>query len=137
MAVSTHRARIVWEGGEDVRAHRIEAGDQVIAASSAPEFRGDGTKVDPEEMLVAALSSCHMLWFLAIARKEGFQIASYEDEAEATLDGERFSGATLRPRVGWEGEEPAPDALAEFHDRSHAACFIANSVSFPVEVSLR
>ena len=134
MAVTTHQARLVWEGGEDPRAHRIEMGDQVLAASSAPEFRGDASKSDPEELLVAALSSCHMLWFLALARGAKLRVASYEDSAEATLDGERFSGAVLRPRVGWEGEAPDAEALADLHHHAHQACFISNSVDFPVEV---
>jgi organic hydroperoxide reductase OsmC/OhrA len=137
MAVTTHRARLVWEGGGDRRAHRLELGEQVLAASSAPEFHGDGTKADPEEMLVAAISSCHMLWFLALARKESLRVASYEDDAEGTLDGHCFSGAVLRPRIGWEGAEPDPDTVAGLHHRAHDLCFISNSVNFPVEVDPR
>jgi organic hydroperoxide reductase OsmC/OhrA len=135
MAVSTHHARLVWEGGEDLRAHRIELGEQVLAASSAPGFHGDGAKADPEEMLVGALSSCHMLWFLALARKEKLRVASYEDDAEGTLDGHRLSGAVLRPRVGWEGPAPDADTIADLHHRAHDLCFISNSVTFPVEVA--
>ncbi len=134
MAVSIHRARVVWEGGEDSRAHRIELAGQVLAGSSAPEFGGDGAKADPEELLVAALSSCHMLWFLAYARKDGLRVAAYEDAAEATLDGGSFNGAKLRPKVGWAGEEPSAEALADLHHRAHQACFVSNSVNFPVEV---
>jgi organic hydroperoxide reductase OsmC/OhrA len=134
VAVSTHRARLVWEGGDDRRAHRLELADQVLAASSAPELHGDPARADPEEMLVAALSSCHMLWFLALARERRLRIASYEDEAEGTLDGERFSSAVLRPRVGWEGPPPDPATVAELHHRAHDLCFISNSVNFPVEV---
>jgi organic hydroperoxide reductase OsmC/OhrA len=137
VAVTTHRARLVWEGGEDRRAHRLEMGGQVLAASSAPEFHGDGSKADPEEMLVAAISSCHMLWFLALARKEGLQVASYEDEAEGTLEGHRFTDAVLRPRVGWKGLAPDEDTVADLHHRAHDRCFISNSVNFPVEVEPR
>ena len=66
MEVTTHRARVVWEGGrEDLCAHRVELGEQVLPASSMAAIGGDGSKADPEDMLVAALSSCHMLWFCA------------------------------------------------------------------------
>ena len=76
-----------------------------------------------------------MLWFLGLARKKGFEVASYEDDAEATLDGKRFIAATLRPTVRWAGDPPDPEAIEELHRRSHALCFIANSVEFPVEVA--
>ena len=134
MAVTRHHARVVWEGGEDRRAHRIELADQVLASSAAPEFGGDTTKADPEELIAAALSSCHMLWFLALARKEGFKIAAYEDSAEATLDEDRFTRATLRPRVDWKGDGPDSATLAALHGEAHSRCFVSNSVNFPVEV---
>jgi len=136
MAVTKHHARVVWEGGEeDRRAHRVELADQVLPSSSAPEFGGDTTKSNPEELMAAALSSCHMLWFLALAKKEGFKIAAYEDSAEATLEEDRFIGAVLRPNVEWKGEDrPDAEALAALHAEAHARCFISNSVNFPVEV---
>ncbi len=136
MGVSKHHARIVWEGGEaDRRAHRIELANQVLPASSAPEFGGDTTKSNPEELMAAALSSCHMLWFLALAKKDGYKIAAYEDSAEATLEEDRFIGALLRPSVEWKGDEvPDADALAALHAEAHSRCFISNSVNFPVEV---
>jgi organic hydroperoxide reductase OsmC/OhrA len=134
VAVTKHHARLVWEGGEDRRAHRIELADQVLACSSAPEFGGDTTKADPEELMAAALSSCHMLWFLALAHKEGFKVAAYEDSAEATLDEDRFTSAVLRPRVEWKGDAPGAEALAGLHHEAHSRCFISNSVNFPVEV---
>jgi organic hydroperoxide reductase OsmC/OhrA len=137
VATSTHRARVVWEGGEDVRAHRLELGEQALAGSSAVELGGDATKANPESLLAGALSTCHMLWFLALARKEGLAIASYEDEADATLDGDRISGAVLRPQVGWEGEAPSVEVRDGLHHRSHELCFISNSVNFPVEVKAR
>jgi organic hydroperoxide reductase OsmC/OhrA len=137
MAATTHRARVVWEGGrEDLRAHRVEIGEHSIPGSTMPELGGDPAKADPEGLMVGALSSCHMLWFLDFARRARLRVTSYEDDAEATLDGERFSGAVLRPRVGWDGEPPGAAALAELHHRAHDACFIANSVSFPVQVEL-
>jgi organic hydroperoxide reductase OsmC/OhrA len=137
MAVSKHHARIVWEGGEDRRAHRIELANQVLPCSSAPEFGGDTSKSNPEELMAAALSSCHMLWFLALAKKEGFKVAAYEDSAEATLEEDRFIAAVLRPAVQWTGEGdevPGAGQIAALHAGAHSRCFIANSVSFPVEV---
>jgi len=136
MAETIHRAGVSWAGGEgeDVRAHEVLLGAQSLASSSAIEFGGDETKSNPETLLVGALSSCHMLWFLGLARKKGFEIASYEDDAEAVLDGKRFTSATLRPTVRWAGDPPAPDAIEELHRRSHELCFIANSVEFPVGV---
>jgi organic hydroperoxide reductase OsmC/OhrA len=136
MAETIHRAGVSWAGGEgeDVRAHEVLLGAQSLASSSAIEFGGDETKSNPETLLVGALSSCHMLWFLGLARKKGFEIASYEDDAEAVLDGRRFTSATLRPTVRWAGDPPDPDAIEELHRRSHELCFIANSVEFPVGV---
>lgn len=136
MTATIHRASVAWEGGEgeDVRAHEVLLGAQALPSSSAIEFGGDDSKSNPETLLVGALSSCHMLWFLALARKKGFEVASYEDDAEATLDGKRFTSATLRPHVRWEGEPPDPDAIEGFHHRAHELCFISNSVDFPVGV---
>jgi organic hydroperoxide reductase OsmC/OhrA len=137
MATTIHRAGVSWDGGEggDVQAHQVLLGAQSLSSSSALELGGDETKSNPETLLVGALSSCHMLWFLALARKRGFAVASYEDDADGILDGKRFTAATLRPRVRWEGEPPPPEAIEELHRRSHELCFIANSVDFPVEVA--
>jgi organic hydroperoxide reductase OsmC/OhrA len=136
VATSIHRAGVSWNGGEgeDVRAHDVLLGAQSLPSSSALEFGGDDSKSNPEALLVGALSSCHMLWFLGLARKKGFEVASYEDDADGVLDGKRFTAATLRPRVRWEGEPPAADAIEVLHHRAHELCFIANSVDFPVGV---
>lgn len=132
---TVHHAEVEWTGTEaDPRAHQIGLADQRLSASAAPEFGGDGSKADPEELLVAALSSCHMLWFVHLARERGFRVAGYRDRAEGTMDGRSFTRVVLRPKVGWEGEGPSSQALAELHHESHAACFIANSVTFPVEL---
>jgi organic hydroperoxide reductase OsmC/OhrA len=136
MAETIHRAGVSWQGGEgdDVRAHEVLLGARSLASSSAIELGGDDTKSNPEMLLVGALSSCHMLWFLDLARRRGFQVASYEDDAEGVLDGKRFTSATLRPTVRWADDPPDPDAIEELHRRSHERCFIANSVEFPVGV---
>ena len=112
----------------------FEIADQVLPSSSAPEFGGDTTKSNPENLMAAALSSCHMLWFLALAKKEGFKVAAYEDSAEATLEEERFIGAVLHPSIEWKGEPPDPEAMAALHAEAHSRCFFANSVKFPVKV---
>ena len=136
MEASIRRASVSWDGGEgeDIRAHEVALGTQSLPSSSALEFGGDETKSNPEALLVGALSSCHMLWFLALARKKGFEIASYEDDADGVLEGKRFTAATLRPRVRWQGEPPAAEAIEALHHRAHELCFIANSVNFPVAV---
>jgi organic hydroperoxide reductase OsmC/OhrA len=136
MATSIHRAGVSWSGGEgeDVRAHDVLLGAHSLPSSSALEFGGDDSKSNPETLLIAALSSCHMLWFLALATKKGFEVASYEDDADGVLDGKRFTAATLRPRVRWAGEPPEPEAIEALHHRAHELCFISNSVEFPVGV---
>ena len=84
-------------------------------------------------LFVASLSACHMLWFLNLAREQRLRVTTYEDAAEGTMDGTRFTRVTLRPRVAFDGEVDA-DTVADLHERAHERCFIANSVSCPVEV---
>jgi organic hydroperoxide reductase OsmC/OhrA len=133
----SHRARVAWQGGkEDLRAHTVHVAQQSIAGSSAAEFGGDPAKADPEELFVASLSACHMLWFLDFARRERLRVRAYEDDAEGTMDGSRFTRVVLRPRVDFEAEVGA-ELVDELHHRAHEACFIANSVSCPVEVQPR
>ena len=136
--LTRHRAAVRWEPGkEDLRAHTVSAGGQTIAGSCSPEWGGDPAKADPEALFVAALSACHMLWFLDLARRKRLRVASYEDEAEGTMDGTRFTGVVLRPRVEWSGDAADAAVTEELHERAHGLCFIANSVSCPVEVQPR
>jgi organic hydroperoxide reductase OsmC/OhrA len=136
-ATSIHRARVRWSGnGDDLRAHTVELAGQTLAASSAAEFGGNPDKADPEEMFVASLSSCHMLWFLALARAERVRVTSYEDDPEGTMDGTRFTHVVLRPRVAFDGDHDE-EQLDSLHHRAHERCFIANSVNCPVEVEPR
>ncbi len=132
---SVHRAHVTWDAaGDDVRAHTIELAGQRLAASSAAAFGGDPDRADPEELFVASLSSCHMLWFLALARAEGVGVTSYEDAPEGTMDGTRFTHVVLRPRVAFDRDldEGQIEAL---HHRAQERCFIANSVGCLVEVA--
>lgn len=97
--------------------------------------------VDPEEAFVAAIASCHMLWFLDFARRAGLAVTRYEDAAKAALaareGGTRWlSEVTLAPRVTWDGGEPDAEAYAALHEAAHRACFIANSVRSRVTVRL-
>lgn len=134
---SVHHARVVWDPSQsDRRAHKIDLAGQRIAASSAAVLGGDPDKADPEEMFVASLSSCHMLWFLSLARAARFQVTAYEDEPEGTMDGTRFTQVVLHPRVAFDGDIDS-EQIASLHHRAHERCFIANSVNCPVEVESR
>jgi organic hydroperoxide reductase OsmC/OhrA len=94
--------------------------------------------VNPEEQFVAALSSCHMLTFLAVAAKKRFVVESYEDDASGVLernaDGRlAMTQVVLRPKAAFSGEKvPSPDELAAMHEAAHKGCFIANSVKADV-----
>ena len=124
------------------RAHEIafKSGAVVLAASSATEFKGDTDRVNPEEAFVAALSSCHMLTFLAICARKRLTVDSYEDDAigimEKGSNGKLWvSRVTLRPRITFApGTQPDAAAVAEIHHLSHGECFIANSVKTDVSV---
>jgi organic hydroperoxide reductase OsmC/OhrA len=132
-----HHARVVWQGGKpDLRAHAIQLAGQTLAGSCAPGFGGDPDKADPEELFVASLSACHMLWFLDFARRERLRVLSYEDQAQGTMDGTRFVEVTLRPRVRFASEVPG-DMIDQLHNRAHQACFIANSVGCEVRIDCR
>lgn len=150
--MSEHRARIVWKRtSADFtydsynRAHQVlfKNGDIAIPASSAPAFKGDATRVDPEEAYVASLSSCHMLTFLAICARKRLIVDAYEDEASGALEkGEGgklwMAHVTLRPRVQFApGTAVDAKTLDELHHRSHEECFIANSVKTDVKVEPR
>jgi organic hydroperoxide reductase OsmC/OhrA len=132
--VTLHRAEVLWHGNrDDLRAHTVRAGGQVVGGSCSPEWGGDPDKADPEELFVAALSACHMLWFLDLARRERLRVSAYSDRAEGEMDGTRFTRVVLRPRIEFE-EEPGDEVRQRLHEGAHERCFIANSVSCPVVV---
>jgi len=82
-ATSKHRARVKWDAdASDLRAHTIELAEQSLAASGAAALGGDPVKADPEGLFVASISSCHMLWFISLARADQLRVTAYEDEAE-------------------------------------------------------
>ena len=150
--MSTYTATIRWTRdpstdfarGQYSRAHtwQFDSGLTVPASPSphiVPAPWNDPNGVDPEEAFVASLSSCHMLFFVDFARRAGFVVDAYVDEAEGVLD-KRTDGkmamtrVTLRPRVTWGGDAPEEAAIADLHHRAHEACFIANSVTTDVRV---
>ena len=133
---TSYSATVVWEGGteSDPRHHVIELGEERVQGSSAPGSGGDADRANPETLLVAALSSCHMLWFVAYARAKRHPVSSYRDNAVGVMEGGKFTSAVLRPAIEFEGDHPGDDFVADLHHRSHERCYIANSVNFPVKV---
>jgi organic hydroperoxide reductase OsmC/OhrA len=108
-----------------------------ILGSADPHFRGDGARYNPEELLVAALSACHLLSYLHLCADHGIVVTAYRDEAEGTMaqheDGSgEFTRVILKPRVTIADANRAPEAQA-LHAKAHELCFIARSVNFPVE----
>jgi len=142
----SHRyaARVIWTGDRGSgtsayraygREHRIlVAGKPELLGSADPAFLGDADRHNPEDLLVASLSACHMLWYLHLAADAGIRVTAYEDAAAGAMtvdaEGGRFEAVTLNPVV----TIAAGDAtLAEtLHGAAHRRCFIANSVNFPV-----
>jgi organic hydroperoxide reductase OsmC/OhrA len=117
----------------------FEGGARVMA-SAAPAYRGNPALVNPEEGLVAALSSCHMLTFLAVAAKKRFVVDRYSDHAVGFLEKNAqgrlaITRVVLRPQIEFSGPT-VPDAkqIAELHELAHSGCFIANSVTTEVKV---
>lgn len=153
--MSQHGARILWSRGDQTftdrrysRVHRIRFdGGLEIAGSSSPQVVplpfSDPAAPDPEALFVAALSACHMLWFLDFACRAGWCVDDYDDAAEGTLgrgaDGRlAMTQAVLRPAVRFGGERrPGDDEIARLHHAAHEACFIASSVRTDVRVEPR
>jgi len=119
------------------RSHTISADNKPeIVASSDPAFRGDSTKYNPEELLVASLSSCHMLWFLHLCARDGIVVTNYIDNptgimTETDEGGGKFKEVNLNPVVTIQNGQYA-DKLDDLHKRANKLCFIANSVNFKI-----
>src|ERR1700720_4094993 len=120
------------------RDHEIRVpGKPPIHGSSDPKFRGDPVRYNPEELLVASLSSCHMLWYLHLCAINGIVVTDYKDEANGVMaenaDGSgAFVEVTLNPHVTIDAHSDPAKALL-LHEEAHRYCFIANSVNFPVK----
>lgn len=139
--------RLVWTGAMKgptanydtySREYRVDfQGKPSIRASSAPAFRGDPALHNPEDLLVAALSGCHALSYLALCARGGVLVTGYEDEVYGTMERVngvvKFTEVMLHPKVtiapGSDGEK-----ARALHERAHAICFIASSVNFPVRI---
>jgi organic hydroperoxide reductase OsmC/OhrA len=150
--MSTYTATIRWNRdpttdfakGQYSRAHEwVFDGGVTVPASPSPHIVpapwSDANGIDPEEAFVASLSSCHMLFFIDFARRAGFVVDTYVDQAQGVLekraDGRMaMTGVTLHPRVTWGSTAPDDAAVADLHHRAHDACFIANSVTTEVKV---
>lgn len=123
------------------RNHTLQfSGEQLLRNSSAPEYLGNTDTANPEELIASALSSCHMLTFLAVASKMGYVVDSYADTAEAFLNKNeegRFAVTeiNLKPVIVFSGTKiPDADQLKSLHEKAHRNCFIANSIKSKVNI---
>jgi organic hydroperoxide reductase OsmC/OhrA len=150
--MSSYTASITWKSdsldsftkNQYTRGHEwaFDGGVTVPASSSPHSVRvpfSVEAAVDPEEALVASAASCHMLTFLWLAAKGGFNIASYTDNAVGEMasmeDGRQWlAKITLSPRIEWLGDAPTTEQLADLHHRSHEQCYIANSVKSEIVI---
>jgi organic hydroperoxide reductase OsmC/OhrA len=145
--MSEHRATIDWQrSSADFtymtynRAHEWRFAAATVPASATKEYRGDESRVNPEEALVASLSSCHMLTFLAVAAKRRLSLDSYRDEAVGVLEKNAegklaITRVTLRPQIKWSaGLTVSASDLEKMHHDAHVGCFIANSVKTEITV---
>jgi organic hydroperoxide reductase OsmC/OhrA len=145
----TYAVDVQWsaaggDGTKNYRSYRrdhtiVVDGKPEISASSDPTFRGDRARYNPEELLVASLSSCHMLWYLHLCSINGITVLEYRDRATGTMREEgggsgRFADVVLHPEVVLAAEADSTLALA-LHEEAHRLCFIARSVNFPVEIA--
>jgi organic hydroperoxide reductase OsmC/OhrA len=114
----------------------VVEGKPVLAGSSDPSYRGDASRHNPEDLLVASLLACHMLWYLHLCAEAGVCVTDYLDRASGTMavggdGGGYFEEVVLAPRVTIAADSDAGTAR-DLHQRAHGLCFIANSVNFPV-----
>lgn len=148
MTAHVYETQVCWsaDGGEGTRSYRSysrnhtvgAAAKPPIGASSDPAFRGDASRYNPEELFVASLSACHMLWYLHLCATSGVTVVEYRDGARGTLeldrDGSgRFASIVLRPAVLVTAESD-PARAAALHERAHECCFLARSVTVPIAV---
>ena len=153
--MAVFRASVDWalEAGEDFEKGRYGRGHSVMF-EPGPRVRGTasahvvGNKwaeegaVDPEQMLVASISACHMLSFLHVARLAGFVVTRYRDDAEGLMEKNAegriaVTRVALRPAIDWDGRAPEPVELDHLHHQAHEACFIGNSVRTEIVVETR
>lgn len=144
-ATHDYRVEIVWTGNRGTgtsayraydRDHDIHiAGKPILRGSADAAFRGTAECHNPEELLLAAISACHMLWYLHLCAEAGIVVSAYHDRAQAQMvieadGGGQFSAATLRPEITIAAGDL--DTAHALHARAHALCFIARSLAFPI-----
>ncbi len=150
-AEHTYRTRVAWTGNRGSGTSHYKAygrdydviveGRPAIKGSADPAFLGDANRHNPEDLLVASLSACHMLWYLHLASEAGIRVQAYSDDAVGSMTvtaggGGHFTEVVLRPLVTVDANSD-PDLADALHERAHARCFIANSVCFPVKCEPR
>lgn len=149
--MADYRATVSWTQEGDFAANRYSRahrwsfdGGAVVPASAAPTSvpvpLSDPAGVDPEEALVAAVSSCHMLWFLSLAQGAGFEVASYRDEAVGRMGKDdrgkiAITRITLSPDIAFTGRQPTAEDLSQLHHEAHEKCYLANSIRGEVIVA--
>jgi len=145
----TYEVRVDWTGndGEGTKTYRsyrrdhtiVSEGKPQIQGSSDPAFRGDRARYNPEELLVASLSACHMLWYLHLCSANQVTVLDYQDAASGMMEehddcaGE-FVRVVLKPTIKISAGDDRAQALA-LHHEAHRLCFIARSVRFPVDIA--
>ena len=149
MKQHNYAVQVIWTGNNGQgtktytgyrREHTISVqGKPPIPGSSDPSFRGDPTRYNPEELLVASLSTCHMLWYLHLCSDNHITVIDYQDAASGAMEEDetgsgRFVRVVLRPIVKISAGEDIAKARA-LHQEAHLKCFVARSVNFPVEVA--
>ena len=150
VSMSEHKTILSWQRGDRSfdyknypRKHTWEfpRSGESLSASAAPQFLGDAGCVDPEEAFTAALASCHMLTFLAIASMSGWTIDEYRDDAvgflEKAEDGKPWlARVEMHPEITFSGEKtPSPEEIEKMHEKSHRECFLARSVKTEISWS--
>jgi organic hydroperoxide reductase OsmC/OhrA len=141
-----YKIGLKWQGntGEGTSNYRSYKRDYLVhidgkddlPGSSDPSFRGDPSRYNPEELLVASLSACHMLWYLHLCANAGIVVQQYKDDATGVMQEDKkrggyFKEVVLRPQVSITDESRKEEAI-QLHQRAHELCFIANSVNFEV-----
>jgi organic hydroperoxide reductase OsmC/OhrA len=141
-----YSAALTWTGNHGQGTAQYDAygreytvhvdGKPPLQGSADPAFRGDASRHNPEDLLLVAISSCHLLSYLALCARHRISVLSYADQADAVMElsadgGGRFTSATLHPRVVVQDPAHVERALA-LHERAHALCFIASSCNFPI-----
>ena len=151
--MATYKAIIDWKAKGDFAANRYGRahewrfdGGAVVPASSSPHVvpapLSDPAGVDPEEALIASVSSCHMLWFLSLAQAAGFVVEGYRDEAEGRMGKDdrgkvAVTKIILYPEITFDGRAPSAGELDRLHHDAHDKCFIANSLRTEILVAAR